>query len=138
MPTPSSASSSAALASPTSGHRPRSRSTSRRWGSGTVQAANKEAEEVAFDVLGGMCPECEGTGSVKDIDLSELYDENLSLEEGAIKAPGYTPDGWPVRIYAASGFLDPAKPIKDYTETELHDFLYKEQTKVRIQGTNVT
>ena len=107
-------------------------------GSGTVQAANKEAEEVAFDVLGGMCPECEGTGSVKDIDLSELYDENLSLEEGAIKAPGYTPDGWPVRIYAASGFLDPAKPIKDYTETELHDFLYKEQTKVRIQGTNVT
>jgi excinuclease UvrABC ATPase subunit len=87
---------------------------------------------------GGMCPRCEGMGSVTDIDLSQLYDERKSLAEGAITIPGYTPDGWMVRIYAASGFLDPDKPISDYTEQERRDFLYREPTKVRIESINMT
>ncbi|MFB2584634.1 ATP-binding cassette domain-containing protein [Herbiconiux liukaitaii] len=92
----------------------------------------------SFNMAGGMCPRCEGRGQVNDIDLTELYDESKSLSEGAIKVPGYTADGWMVRVFAASGFLDGDKPIRDYTPTELADFLYKEPTKVRFENMNMT
>ena len=95
-------------------------------------------ESRSFSVAGGMCPRCEGMGSVTEIDLSQLYDERKSLAEGAISVPGYTADGWATRLYSESGFLDPDKPIRDYTETELHDFLHKEAVKVRINGINLT
>ena len=92
----------------------------------------------SFNVAGGMCPRCEGMGSVTDIDLSQLYDDTKSLSEGALTIPGYTPDGWQVRIFAASGFLDPDKPIRKYTKKELHDFLYREPTKVKFESMNLT
>ncbi|MBV0894882.1 excinuclease ABC subunit UvrA [Microbacterium sp. NC79] len=95
-------------------------------------------ERRSFSQVGGMCPRCEGMGSVTDLDLTQLYDESKSLLEGAITIPGYTADGWATRIYAASGFVDPNKPIKDYTEQELQDFLYKEPTKVKIESINMT
>ena len=86
-----------------------------------------------------MCPRCEGRGTVSDIDLTQLYDDSKSLAEGAITIPGYKSDGWwTVRIFAESGFLDPDKPIRDYTETELHDFLHREPTKVKVDGVNLT
>ena len=88
--------------------------------------------------LGGMCPRCEGMGTVNDIDLTQLYDETRSLADGAITIPGYTADGWSVRVFTESGFLDPAKPIRDYSASELDDFLRKEPTKVRINGINLT
>ena len=87
---------------------------------------------------GGMCPRCEGMGSVTDIDRTQLYDEHKSLAGGAITIPGYTADGWSVRIFAESGFLDATKPIRDYTTTELHDFLHREPTKVKVNGINLT
>jgi len=87
---------------------------------------------------GGMCPRCEGMGSINDIDLTELYDEDKSLEEGAIKVPGYKAGGWSVRLFSESGFLDPDKPISKYTKKELDDFLHKEPTKTKIAGTNMT
>jgi excinuclease UvrABC ATPase subunit len=87
---------------------------------------------------GGMCPRCEGMGSVNDIDLTELYDEDKSLEEGAIKVPGYKAGGWSVRIFSESGLLDPDKPIAKFTKKELNDFLHKEPTKIKIAGTNMT
>jgi excinuclease UvrABC ATPase subunit len=87
---------------------------------------------------GGMCPRCEGRGSVSDIDLTQLYDESKSLAEGAIAIPGYKADGWSVRIFAESGFLDPNKQIRKYTKKELHDFLHKEPTKVRVNAINLT
>src|SRR5688572_16404261 len=86
---------------------------------------------------GGMCPRCEGMGSVTDFDLSQLYDDTKSLNEGAIRVPGYTADGWYVRIFRAAG-LDPDKPIRDYTETELHNFLHKEPAKVKLENMNLT
>jgi excinuclease UvrABC ATPase subunit len=92
----------------------------------------------SFNLPAGACPRCEGMGSVTDIDLTQLYDERKSLAEGAITIPGYTADGWMVRIYAESGFLDPDKPIRDYTETELHDFLHREPTKVKFSNINLT
>jgi excinuclease UvrABC ATPase subunit len=92
----------------------------------------------SFNLPAGACPRCEGMGSVTDIDLSQLYDERKSLAEGAITIPGYTADGWMVRIFTASGFLDPDKPIRDYTKTELHDFLYREPTKVKVESINLT
>ena len=97
-----------------------------------------EAEEQTVTVSGGMCPECEGLGRVSTIDVDELVDRHKSLAEGAIKVPGYTADGWLVRVFATSGFVDPNKKIRDYTEQELHDFLYKEAVKVKVEGMNLT
>ncbi|RZU65585.1 excinuclease ABC A subunit [Microterricola gilva] len=105
----------------------------------TMEKAGETVKERReFSVTGGMCPRCEGMGMVTDIDLAQLFDDGKSLAEGAITIPGYTADGWMVRIYTESGFLDPAKPIRDYSETELHDFLYKEPTKVKIQSINMS
>ncbi|MBH0024244.1 excinuclease ABC subunit UvrA [Salinibacterium sp. SWN248] len=95
-------------------------------------------ERREFSITGGMCPTCEGRGSVNDIDLTQLYDDSKSLAEGALTIPNYTADGWMVRIFTESGFLDPDKPIKKYTKTELHDFLYKEPVKVKMQSINMT
>jgi excinuclease ABC A subunit len=98
----------------------------------------KKVEKRSFSVNGGMCPRCEGMGSVADIDLSQLFDDSKSLNEGALTIPGYTADGWHVRIFGASGFLDPDKPIRKYTKKERHDFLYKEPTKVKVERMNLT
>ena len=95
-------------------------------------------ESRSFSIAGGMCPRCEGMGTANDIDLTQLYDASKSLTDGAIKVPGYTADGWSTRMYAESGFVDPNKPIRDYSKQELEDFLYKEGVKVRINGINLT
>ncbi|MDT0270189.1 excinuclease ABC subunit UvrA [Streptomyces sp. DSM 44915] len=110
----------------------------RASGAITVERGDRKTEHKTYSVLGGMCPRCDGMGRVDDIDLSQLYDPDKSLAEGAITIPGYKADGWTVRIFSASGYFDPDKPIRDYTETELHDFLYREPTKVRIENTNMT
>ncbi len=96
------------------------------------------AFHYSFNLPAGACPRCEGMGTVTDIDLDELFDRDRSLAQGAITIPGYTADGWQVRIFAASGFLDPEKPIRDYTEQELYDFLYKEPVKVKVESINLT
>ncbi len=108
----------------------------RAVGSMTVEKGNAKAEKVTFNRAGGMCPRCEGMGSVSDIDLSQLYDEAKSLNDGALTIPGYTADGWYVRIFGA--FLDLDKPIREYTKKEREDFLYKEPTKVKVSGVNLT
>ncbi|MFD8564897.1 excinuclease ABC subunit UvrA, partial [Streptosporangium canum] len=95
-------------------------------------------EQRDFSVTGGMCPRCEGLGRVTDIDLTQLYDDSKSLNEGALTVPGYTVDGWYGRIFSGCGFFDPDKPIRDYTETELRDLLYKEPTKIKVDGINLT
>lgn len=101
-------------------------------------AGRTQAEKVTFTRLGGMCPRCEGMGSVTDFDLSALYDDSLSLNEGALTIPGYSMDGWYGRIYRGSGFFDPDKPIRRFTKRELHDLLYKEPTKIKVEGINLT
>src|SRR5215470_17566490 len=96
------------------------------------------AFHYSFNEPAGRCPRCEGMGTVTDIDHDELFDRDRSLAQGAITIPGYTADGWNVRIFAASGFLDPEKPIRDYTKQELHDFLYKEPVKIKFNSINLT
>jgi excinuclease UvrABC ATPase subunit len=104
-----------------------------------IERGNKTiAEKATFNRLGGMCPTCEGKGSATDFDLAELYDENKSLNEGAVKVPGYSMSGWYGRIYRGCGFFDPDKPIKKFTKKQLHDLLYKEATRIKIDGTNLT
>lgn len=110
----------------------------RATGAITIERGDGKTERKTFSITGGMCPRCEGTGSVSDIDLSQLYDDTKSLAEGAITIPGYNADGWNVRLFSESGFLDPNKPIRNYTKTELHDFLHKEPTKVKSAGVNMT
>ena len=85
-----------------------------------------------------MCPRCEGRGSVTDFDLSQLYDDSKSLNEGALTIPGYSMDGWYGRIFSGCGFFDPDKPIRKYTKKELHDLLHKEPTKIKVDGINLT
>ncbi|NHN54781.1 excinuclease ABC subunit UvrA [Calidifontibacter sp. DB0510] len=105
----------------------------------TVQRGDKtRAQKATYQRTGGMCPRCEGRGQVSDFDLTALYDEELSLNEGALTIPGYSMDGWYGRIYRGSGFFDPDKPIKKYTKRELHDLLYKEPTKIKVDGINLT
>jgi excinuclease UvrABC ATPase subunit len=103
-----------------------------------VDRGSGVTESRSFSVAGGMCPRCEGMGTASSIDLTQLYDETKALNEGAIKVPGYTADGWSTRLFAESGFLDGDKPIRDYSEKELDDFLHKKPTKVRINGINLT
>src|SRR6185437_5424715 len=103
-----------------------------------IQRGAGVTESRSFSIAGGMCPLCEGMGTVSDLDLSQLYDETKSLNEGAIRVPGYTADGWSTRLFGESGFLDPDKPIRAYSDKELDDFLHKRPTKVRINGINLT
>src|SRR6478736_5662063 len=112
----------------------------RASGAITVErGSGSKAEKVTFTRTGGMCPRCEGMGTVSDIDLTQLYDDTKSIAEGAITIPGYKVDSWwTVGIFTASGFIDPNKPIRDYTKKELDDFLYKEPTKVKVNGVNLT
>ncbi len=107
-------------------------------GSITVQRGSSVAATRSFSITGGMCPRCEGMGSVTDIDLSRLYDENKALAEGALTIPGYGAGGWNYRLFAASGFVDPNKPIRDYTDQERRDFLYREPTRMKIENINMT
>ncbi|NBT04997.1 MAG: excinuclease ABC subunit UvrA, partial [Proteobacteria bacterium] len=105
----------------------------------TVERANSKAEARTFTIIGGMCPRCEGMGTVSDIDLTQLFDDSKSIAAGAITIPGYKVDSWwTVGIITASGFLDPNKPIREFTKTEMHDFLYKEPVKVSVNGVNLT
>ncbi len=110
-----------------------------RKASGVMTSATGEKTVVREAIYhGGMCPRCEGRGTVSDIDLTQIYDEEKSLNEGAITIPGYTADGWMVATYIESGFVDPDKPIKQYTQKELHDLLHKEPVKIKAKGINVT
>ncbi|HEU4994098.1 MAG TPA: excinuclease ABC subunit UvrA [Gemmatimonadaceae bacterium] len=111
-----------------------------RKASGAMTVDKGKGERIVVrDVIyqGGMCPRCEGMGTINDIDLSQLFDESKSLNEGALTIPGYTADGWQVRIFAAAG-LDPDKPIRKYTKKERENFLYGEQRKVKLQNINLT
>jgi excinuclease UvrABC ATPase subunit len=109
----------------------------RAAGSITVEKGAGKAEKVTFTRTGGMCPRCEGMGSVTDIDLSQIFDEHKSLNDGALKVPGYTADGWHVRVFAAAG-LDPDTPIRKFTKKEREDFLYAAPRKVKFNNINLT
>jgi excinuclease UvrABC ATPase subunit len=105
----------------------------------TVERGDKTiTKSASFSRTGGMCPRCEGRGSVNDFDLSALYDDSKSLNEGALTIPGYSMDGWYGRIFRGCGFFDPDKPIKKFNKRELHDLLYKEPTKIKVEGINLT
>jgi excinuclease UvrABC ATPase subunit len=95
-------------------------------------------ERRDFKITGGMCPRCEGRGSVSDFDLTALYDDSKSINDGAITIPGYSMDGWYGRIYRGCGYFDPDKPIRKYTKKELNDLLHKEPTKIKVDGVNLT
>jgi excinuclease UvrABC ATPase subunit len=110
-------------------------------GAGAVsmeRAGRTVKERRSFSITGGMCPRCEGRGSVTDFDLTQLYDDSKSLNEGALTIPGYSMDGWYGRIFGGCGFFDPDKPLKKFTKRELQDLLYKEPTKIKVEGINLT
>ena len=110
----------------------------RASGAITVERGNGKTVRATFNRTGGMCPRCEGRGSVTDFDLSALYDDSKSLSEGALTIPGFSMDGWYGRIFGGCGFFDPDKPIRKYTKTELDDLLHKEPTKIKVDGINLT
>jgi len=108
-------------------------------GAVTLERAGRTVKERrSFSITGGMCPRCEGRGSVTDIDLTQLYDDSRSLSEGALTIPGYSMDGWYGRILRGCGFFDPDKPIKKFTKRELQDLLHKEPTRIKVDGINLT
>jgi excinuclease UvrABC ATPase subunit len=108
-------------------------------GAVTLERGGKTVKERrSFSITGGMCPRCEGRGTVSDLDLTQLFDDSKSLAEGALTIPGYTPGGWNYRLYAESGFFDPGKPIRAFTKKELADFLHHEPARMKIAGINMT
>ncbi|MEV0153932.1 excinuclease ABC subunit UvrA [Micromonospora sp. NPDC050686] len=108
-------------------------------GAVTVERSGKTTKERrSFSITGGMCPRCEGMGRVSDFDLSAMYDDSKSLNEGALTIPGYSTDGWYGRIFSGCGFFDPDKPIRKFTKKELNDLLHKEPTKIKVDGINLT
>jgi excinuclease ABC A subunit len=110
----------------------------RASGAITIERGASKTVRATFTRTGGMCTRCEGRGSVTDMDLTQLYDDTKSLAEGALTIPGYTAGGWNYRLYASSGFVDPNKPIRDYGKKERQDFLYREPTRMKIEGINMT
>ncbi|GAA2417532.1 excinuclease ABC subunit UvrA [Streptomyces glaucosporus] len=111
----------------------------RASGAITVERGAQKAVKATYSRTGGMCTRCEGRGTVSDIDPTQLYDDSKSIAEGAFTIPGWKSDSfWTVRLYAESGFLDPDKPIREFTEEEMHDFLHREPTKVKVEGVNLT
>ena len=112
--------------------------TVRASGAITVERGAKKTVKATFNRTGGMCPRCEGRGSITDFDLSALYDDSKSLNEGALTIPGYSMDGWYGRIFNGCGFFDPDKPIKTFNRNELRDLLHKEPTKIKVDGINLT
>jgi excinuclease UvrABC ATPase subunit len=105
----------------------------------TVERGDKTiTKSASFSRVGGMCQRCEGRGSVNDFDLSALYDDTKSLSDGALTIPGYSMDGWYGRIFRGCGYFDPDKPIKKFNKRELHDLLYREPTKIKVEGINLT
>jgi excinuclease ABC A subunit len=108
-------------------------------GAVTIQRSGRTTKERrSFHITGGMCPRCDGRGTVNDIDLTALYDDGKSLNEGALTIPGYSMDGWFGRIFGGCGYFDPDKPINKFTKKELADLLYKEPTKIKVDGINLT
>ncbi len=112
--------------------------SARGGGAITLERAHSTAVSRTFSITGGMCPRCEGMGSVTDFDLAQLYDDSKSLNDGALIIPGYSMDGWYGRIFRGCGFFDPEKSIRRFTKTELHALLYKEPTRIKVEGINVT
>ena len=105
---------------------------------GSIKKGNKKRETVTFSIVGGMCPRCEGMGATSDFDLTQLYDDTKSLNEGALTIPGYSMDGWYGRIFRGCGFFDPDKPIKKYTKKERDALLHMEPTKIKVDDINLT
>ena len=104
----------------------------------TVERGTKQTVKKTFTVTGGMCPRCEGMGNVTDLDLTQLYDDEKSLSEGALTIPGYSMEGWYGRIFSGSGYFDMDKPIKKFSKKELDDLLHREPTKIKVDGINLT
>ncbi|MEU2712472.1 excinuclease ABC subunit UvrA [Streptomyces sp. NPDC007205] len=108
-------------------------------GAVTVERGGQQVKERrSFSITGGMCPRCEGRGTVTDLDLTQLFDDSLSLNEGALTVPGYKSGGWNHRLYTESGLYDADKPVREFTKRELHDFLHREPTRMKIAGINMT
>jgi excinuclease UvrABC ATPase subunit len=107
-------------------------------GKGAITVGDGKAVARSFSRAGGMCPRCEGRGSVSDLDLAQLFDDTRSLNEGALNIPGYKPGGWNYRLYTESGLVDPDKPIGKYTKKERKAFLEQEPTRMKIAGINMT
>jgi len=104
----------------------------------TQRGGRKVVERKRFSVQGGMCPTCEGMGKVSDIDLTQVLDETLSLKDGAITVPGYAVGGWQVRSFTESGLFPADKPVSTFTPRQRNDLLYKDPTKIKVGGINVT
>ncbi|MEJ7735632.1 MAG: excinuclease ABC subunit UvrA, partial [Polyangiaceae bacterium] len=112
--------------------------TIRASGAMTTERGGGKTVKVTFNRTGGMCPRCEGRGSVNDFDLTQLYDDSKSLDEGALKIPGYSMEGWYGRIFRGCGYFDTDKPIRKFSKKELNDLLHKEPTKIKVEGINLT
>lgn len=89
-----------------------------------------ESSLFSFNNPHGMCPQCQGLGTVRTIDENALFDRTRSLEDGAIRFPGFEPSSWRWKRYALSGFFDTTKPLECYSDREWQRLTVEEGTPV--------
>ncbi|MGH2417342.1 MAG: excinuclease ABC subunit UvrA, partial [Candidatus Limnocylindria bacterium] len=104
----------------------------------TLERGRSETEQRQITITGGMCAECEGLGRVSTVDIDALVDRDKSLNEGAITFPGFGVGTWYHRIFADSGFFDPDKPLREFTDAEWQRFLHGPEAKVKTELVNMT
>jgi excinuclease UvrABC ATPase subunit len=104
----------------------------------TLERGKSEAEYQEHAISGGMCAECEGLGRVSKVDVDALVDRDKSLNEGAIIFPGFQVGSWYHRIFADSGFFDPDKPLRDFTDAEWERLLHGPEAKVKTELITLT
>lgn len=84
----------------------------------------------SFNDPAGMCPECEGLGSVIDIDIDGLIDLDKNIDEGPVRFSQFRPGVYRWKRFAYCNLFDRTKPLRDYTPEEMDLFLYADQMKL--------
>ncbi|MDQ2733256.1 MAG: excinuclease ABC subunit UvrA, partial [Armatimonadota bacterium] len=96
------------------------------------------ANLFSFNDSAGMCPECNGIGRKMTMDREMVLDTSLSMDDGAIKLPGYEPGSfWTYSAMQAAG-IDTTKKLSEFSDADMEEFLHGKPRKVKVNGVNLT
>ncbi len=78
---------------------------------------------LSFNDTSGMCPACEGIGTLATIDVDAVLDRALSLASGAITFPNFAVGSLFWQIFADSGYFDVDEPLTRWSQADLDQLL---------------
>ena len=85
----------------------------------------------SFNHPEGMCLHCNGLGKQIKIDLNSFLDREKTIREGAVTHPHYKVGGFLWNELLSLNVVDVDKPLYNFSEEELHLFLYSEPFAVK-------